>query len=100
MQVIGESSQGRFTVRDGMLTTMFVPGSRDATAEAFVEYASRTEPEAFAQAGDRAAYEEGSVRTHRSGMVFAGPCGELWAQVADDAAAWVEAGRPRLTEDG
>lgn len=100
MQAIGEDSEGRFSVRDGLLSTMFVPGSRDATAEAFVEYARGTDPEAFEQACSPASYEAGSVRTHSSGMVFAGPCGELWAGVADDAVAWVEAGRPPLPEEG
>lgn len=100
MQAIGENSTGSFNVSEGRLTTMFVPGDRQATAEAFVEYASQVEPEAFDRACDLASYDLGSVRTMGAGFAFAGPCGELWAQVSDDAAAWVEAGRPPLDDDG
>lgn len=99
MQSVGEQSKGTFTVKDGLLTTMFIPGSREATATAFFEYASETEPAAFDQACSPESYEVGSVRTQNTGFAFAGPCGELWAQVAEDAAVWVEAGRPSLPQD-
>lgn len=100
MQAAGEQSFGIFIVRDGLLTTMFTPGSRDKAADAFFAYASQTEPEAYDQACNPDAYEAGSVRIQSFGFAFAGPCGELWAQVADDAAAWVGAGKPPLAEGG
>ena len=100
MQAVGENSTGSFNVSDGRLTTMFVPGDRAATAEAFVEYASQVEPEAFDRACKVASYDLGSVRTMGAGFAFAGPCGELWAQVADDAAAWVAADKPPLSDEG
>ena len=94
-----DSSTATFTVEDGLLTT-FAPGSRDDAAEAFAQYASQTRPEEYQQACSAESYEVASVRTDQgSGIVFAGPCGELWAEVAEDAAAWVEAGRPSLSED-
>lgn len=94
-----DKSTAMFTVEDGLLTT-FTPGSRDDAAEAFAQYASQTRPEEYQQACSPESYELASVRTEDgSGFVFAGPCGELWAQVAEDAAAWVEAGRPSLSED-
>lgn len=99
MQSVGEQSEGTFTVEGGLLTTMFIPGSREATATAFFEYASETEPAAFDEACSPESYEVGSVRTQGTGFAFAGPCGELWARVAEDAAAWVEAGRPSLSQD-
>lgn len=99
MQSVGEQSKGTFTVESGLLTTMFNPGSREATATAFFEYASETEPAAFDQACSPESYKVGSVRTQGTGFALAGPCGELWAQVAEDAAAWVEAGRPSLSQD-
>lgn len=99
MQATGEHSEGTFTVKDGLLTTMFVPGSREEAAEAFYDYASQTRPEAFEQVCSPYSYELGSVLTQGTGFAFAGPCGELWAQLAEDVAAWVEAGRPPLTEE-
>lgn len=99
MQAVAERSTGTFTVSEGQLTAMFIPGARDATASAFFEYASQTEPEAFDQACNPDSYETGSVRVQSSGFAFAGPCGELWAQVAEDAAAWVVAGRPPLSPE-
>jgi hypothetical protein len=99
MRATGEDSTGVFNVEDGLLITMFTPGSRDTAAAAFAQYASQTRPEAYEQACSPESYEIGSIRTQSSGWAFAGPCGELWAEVAEDAAAWVEAGRPALSED-
>ena len=93
-----DRSTAMFTVEGGLLTT-FNPGARDAADEAFAGYASQTRPEEYEQACSPESYEVASVRTSEAGFAFAGPCGELWAQVAEDVAAWVEAGRPSLSQD-
>lgn len=99
MSAVGEDSIGTFTVKDGLLTTMFNPGQRDETASAFAEYASQTGPGIYERDCSAESYEPGSVRTQSSGFVFAGPCGSLWWEMADDAAAWVEAGKPPLSAE-
>ncbi len=99
MQATGGESTGTFNVKDGLLITMFAPGARSAAGEAFAEYASQTQPDEYEQACDPESYEIGSVRDLEPGFAAAGPCGELWAEVAEDAAAWVEAGKPALSQD-
>lgn len=100
MEVFGpKESTTTLSVQNGLLKT-FIPGSREEAAEAFAEYASRTLPEQYRQACSPESYEVASVRTEKdSGFAFAGPCGELWARVAEDAATWVEAGRPSIPQD-
>lgn len=103
MVATGETSVGLFTVKDGLLAA-FTPGSRDAAAAAFAEYARQTRPETYARACSPESYEVASVRIYRglakeAVFAFAGPCGELWAQVAEAVATWVDAGKPPLTED-
>lgn len=94
MMATGEMSTALFKVQDGFLTD-FRPGFGGAAAEAFALYASHTRPEAYELACSPESYGVASVRiqrTQHSRFALTGPCGELWAQVAEDAAAWVEEG--------
>lgn len=88
----------RFTVDEGgLLRDLPNLGlrSRGTVNLAFSEYAARAEPEAFAKVCAPDAYPVGSVQV-QGGHAWTGPCGELWARLAEEAAAWVRAGKPPL----
>ncbi|HEX6222088.1 MAG TPA: hypothetical protein VF115_13440 [Acidimicrobiia bacterium] len=38
------------------------------------------------------------MRVDTDGYVLAGPCGQLWARLADDMASWVNEGKPLLDD--
>ncbi len=97
-----DTKLGVMTVgEDGLLSSKPALGWRLEADRAFVEYATAIEPEAFRQSCDPEGYRPGTVETPRLSESFAwtGECGQLWAELSEDAADWVYAGEPPLESD-
>jgi ketosteroid isomerase-like protein len=95
-----ETKLGTMTVDEsGLFTSRPALGPRTAVDRAFIEYATTVEPAGFAEVCGTDAYEAGTVQTG-TGYSWTGACGEFWASLADDAASWVAAGKPPLSEAG
>ena len=77
---------------DRLLTSRPIFGDRTGADQAFRQYATQFHPDEFSRMCAPDAYESGSVLVV-AGYVWTEACGELWAQLADDAAAWVVAGQ-------
>lgn len=64
-----------------------------AASAAYREYLQEHHADEYAAVCDPLAYEQGSVIVNR-GLALTEACGELMVPLADDVAAWIEAGRP------
>lgn len=100
---ISVDAEGRLRKRPNSLV-------RPPVDKTFVEYASQVDPEAFDTACSPSSYDPPGYRSPPdaqwhplveviAGHAWAGECGDLWARLAPDAAAWVEAGKPQLEGD-
>lgn len=94
-----DTARGVLRVDDeGLITSSPVIGRRLEADRAFVEYAKAIEPVAFQRSCDPEAYVPGSVEISKlaESLAWTGECAQLWAELSDDAAAWVYAGKPTL----
>lgn len=97
-----DTKLGVMTVgEDGLISSKPTLGRRLEADRAFVEYATAMEPEEFLRSCDPDAYQPGTVETSKlsESLAWTGGCGELWAELSEDAAAWVYAGKPPLDSD-
>lgn len=62
---------------------------------AYADYLRAARPDDYAATCDPAAYDSGSIN-YTNGIAITEACAELLADVSEDVAAWIDAGRPEL----